>query len=145
MIPEASAGWFSLLTFNWITPILSVGYARPLVTADLYELQQRRSSTIIADKIIASYDKRAEDARVYNERLEKGEISPGWRKVWWTLRGNVKERERMWKEGRKRANLALALNDAIFWWFWTGAILKFIADMAQIASPLLVKVRKSVS
>lgn len=82
------------------------------------------------------------EADEYNRRLAKGEISPGWRKAWWLLRGRVAERERAWRnhDGKMRASLTLAMNDSVKWWFWTGGLLKISSDIATILTPLLVKV-----
>jgi hypothetical protein len=142
IIPEATAGWFSLLTFGWMTPLLSLGYARPLEAPDLYKLQDHRSATAIADKINASFEARQKKADAYNARLASGEVKPGWRAVWWFIRGNRKEREKRWRDvtGKKKASLAYALNDSVKWWFWSAGILKVISDTAQVTSPLLVKV-----
>ena len=87
--------------------------------------------------------KRQQAAAAYNERLANGEIKPGFRGVWWSIRGNRAEREKKWREkdGRQRASLVLAMNDSIKWWFWFGGLLKLIADVAQVTTPLLVKVR----
>ncbi|KAF9453430.1 ABC transporter [Macrolepiota fuliginosa MF-IS2] len=141
LIPEATASFFSLLTFGWITGLLGLGYARPLEASDLYKLQDSRGAARIADKINLSYERRAKEAKEYNDRLAAGEISPGWRAIWWTLKGRRKELEEEWrsKTGRKRASLAWAINDGVKWWFWTGGTLKFIADTAQVTSPLVVK------
>lgn len=142
MLPEVTAGWFSILTFSWITPLLSLGYVRPLEASDLYKLQDNRSAALIAEKINRSYERRRKVAEEYNTRLANGEISPAWRKAWWMLQGKAAERERAWREkdGRKRASLTLAINDSVFWWFWSGGILKVSGDIATILTPLLVKV-----
>ncbi|KZV93776.1 ABC transporter [Exidia glandulosa HHB12029] len=141
MIPEATASWFSLVTFEWMTPILGLGYARPLVETDLYKLQDSRSSKVIADKIMASYDAQMVKADAYNARLASGEISPGLKGLWWSLRGVRKEREAAWREkdGKKRPSLFIAMNHSVAWFFWSGGILKVIADISQVTSPLLVK------
>lgn len=140
-IPEATASFFSLLTFSWITPLLGLGYARPLEASDLYKLQDERAAAVIAEKINASYERRSKEAKEYNARLAAGEISPGWRAVWWTLRGGRKQREEQWRNhtGKKRPSLAWALNDSVKWWFWTAGVCKLISDTAQVTSPLLVK------
>ncbi|KZT07645.1 P-loop containing nucleoside triphosphate hydrolase protein [Laetiporus sulphureus 93-53] len=141
LIPEATAPWWDILTFGWITPLLSLGYVRPLEATDLYKLQGHRSSQLIADKIIASYDRRCEEAESYNARLASGEVRPGLRALWWTVRGHKAERERQWREkdGRKRPSLAYALNDAVKWWYWSGGLMKLVADVATVLTPLLVK------
>lgn len=126
-----------------MSPILTLGYARPLDPEDLYKLQDPRNAKVIGDKIIASFERRRAKADAFNERLEKGEISPGLKSLWWSIRGNRKEREKQWREvhGKKRPSLVLAMNDSVAWWFWTGGVMKCLADSAQVLSPLLVKVR----
>lgn len=117
MIPEATAGWFSLLTFEWITPLLSLGYARPLEASDLYRLQDDRSAAYIADKILTSFEARRIRANEYNERLANGQVKAGWRNIIWTLKGNRADREKHWREvaGKRKASLALAMNDSVKW------------------------------
>ncbi|EMD34148.1 hypothetical protein CERSUDRAFT_117637 [Gelatoporia subvermispora B] len=141
LIPEATAGWWSLLTFGWITGLLSLGYVRPLEASDLYKLQDERSAAVIADKIVTSFNRRVQKAEEYNARLENGEIKPGLKAIWWTIRGSRVEREKQWREkdGRKRASLALALNDSVFWWFWSGGLLKLISDCLSVTTPLVIK------
>ncbi|PSR72965.1 hypothetical protein PHLCEN_2v11202 [Hermanssonia centrifuga] len=145
ILPEATAGIFSLITFSWITPLLALGYARALEASDLYKLEDHRSAAVIAEKINTSFEARQRKAQEYNTRLASGEISPGWRKVWWLVRGRRAEREKLWREqdGRKRASLVWALNDSVKYWFWSGAILKLSSDITTILTPLVVKVRFS--
>ncbi|KAG5653385.1 hypothetical protein H0H81_000772 [Sphagnurus paluster] len=141
-IPEATANFFSLVTFEWVTPLLSLGYARPLEAPDLYRLQGERGSAYIAEEINASFDRRYKQAQEYNTRLVNGEIKPGlWKNVVWTLGGRRAEKEKRWREvdGKKKASLIWAMNDSVSWWFWSGGVLKVIGDTAQVTSPLLVK------
>ncbi|KAF8812992.1 hypothetical protein BYT27DRAFT_6393896 [Phlegmacium glaucopus] len=63
-LPEATAGFFSLITFSWITPLLSLGYARPLEATDLYKLQSERSAAYIADQITESFVCKGETLRL---------------------------------------------------------------------------------
>ena len=142
IIPEANAGWLSLLTLGWLGPILQLGYSRPLEATDLYKLQDSRSSGVIAERIIRSFEERQKKAAEYNSRLASGDISPGLKAVWWSIRGQREEREKEWREksGKKRASLTLAVNDGVFWLFWSGGILRLISGIASTASPLFVKV-----
>ena len=121
---------------------MRLGYARPLESSDLYKLQDHRSAAYIADRINASYEARKKKADAYNARLANGEIRPGWRSIWWTIRGGRQEKEQQWRQvtGRTKASLAYALNDSIKWWFWSAGILKVIGDTAQVTTPLVVKV-----
>ncbi|KAG5721936.1 ABC transporter C family member 2 [Termitomyces sp. T112] len=142
LIPEATANFFKLVTFGWVTPLLGLGYSRPLVAHDLYKLQESRGAARIAEKINASFDRRNKQAQEYNARLENGDIRPSlWRTVIWTLSGSRSEREKRWRgvDGKRRASLIWALNDSIAWWFWSGGLLKVISDTAQVTSPLFVK------
>lgn len=126
MIPEASASLFSLLTFSWMSSILSLGYARPLDMPDLYYLQEHRSASHISKLIDESFERRRKSAEEYNKSLAKGEVGPGWRNLWWTVRGNRSEREKYWRStsGQKRPSLILALNDSVKWWFWSAGLLR---------------------
>lgn len=144
MIPEATAGPFSLLTFGWLNPLMTLGYARPLEAPDLWKLQDHRSSAVISDKILASFEARKVKADEFNKRLDNGDIKPPlMKRVYWGVRGKREEREKAWrKKIRKRPSLTLAMNDAVFFWFWSAGFLKVIGDTAQVTSPLVVKVRR---
>ena len=141
LIPEANANIFSLITFDWITPLLRLGFARPLEATDLWKLQSDRSSQSIADKINASYERRVLVAKEFNDRLEKGEIGPGIKGIWWSIRGNRREKEKAWKEAnKKKASLIWAMNDSVKWWFWSAGLFNVVSNVAQVTSPLVVKV-----
>ncbi|KAJ7183174.1 ABC transporter [Mycena filopes] len=139
--PDISARWWNLIYFGWVTPLLALGYARPLEATDLYKLGDERASAYIAQRITESFDRRHHDATEYNLRLANGEVRPGWRVIWWALSGKRAEREKKWREvdGKRKASLVWAMNDSIKWWFWTGGVLKIMGDTAQITSPLVVK------
>lgn len=141
LIPEATANIWDLVTFGWVTSLLSLGYVRPLEAPDLYKLQDHRSCAVIADKLTKSFERRHAEAEAYNARLAAGEIKPGLKALWWTIQGKRAEREKEWREnsGKKRASLILAMNDSIKWWFWTGGVMKLTADIATVLSPLIVK------
>lgn len=141
--PEATASFFSLLTFAWLTEIMALGFARPLEASDLWKLQDHRSSAVISDKILSSFAARKIQADEWNARLESGEIKPGAvKRIWWNVLGKKDEKVKNWREAqKKKASLARAMNDSIMAWFWWGGVFKLINDMAQVTSPLLVKVR----
>jgi hypothetical protein len=142
IIPEATANWLSILTFGWIGPLMRLGYSRPLEATDLYKLQDDRSSGALAEKIARSFEERQRKAEEYNTRLENGEISPGLKGFWWSIRGQRQEREKEWREktGKRKPSLAKAANDSVFWYFWSAGIMRLVSDVALITSPLLVKV-----
>ena len=116
--PEAEASFLSLATFQWIWPIMKLGYARPLEEADLWRLQDSRSSAVIAERIVTSFTRRKKVADEYNQRLLNGEIKPSiFRNFWWSIRGNREEREKQWRtmDAKKYPSLVYAMNDAVFW------------------------------
>ncbi|KAH9014089.1 hypothetical protein EDB85DRAFT_2098006 [Lactarius pseudohatsudake] len=141
-IPEMTAGWFSLLTFGWMTSLMALGYVRPLEAPDLWKLQEHRSSEVIANAILDSFEVRRKKADEYNTRLSNGEIKPPLKlRLMSALRGDSEERLRQWmeKDGRKQPSLTLAINDSVKWWFWSSGILKVAGDTAQVTSPLILK------
>ena len=142
LIPEANANIFSQLIFEWITPLFRLGFARPLEATDLWKLQDDRGAQHIARLIAESYQRRTLEARLYNERLDRGEINPlFFKSIWWSIRGNRAEKLKEWKEKAKKSpSLVWAINDSVKWWFWSGGLLKVIGDIAQVTSPLVVKV-----
>jgi len=122
---------------------MTLGYARPLEASDLWKLQEHRSSNVIAEAILNSFEARQKEADEYNARLANGEIKPPLKLRFVSMvRGNREERLRRWREkdGKKQASLTLAMNDSVKWWFWSGGFLKVIGDTAQITSPLILKV-----
>jgi hypothetical protein len=142
-IPEMTAGWFSLLTFSWMNSLMALGYARPLQASDLWKLQEHRSSEVIANAILDSFEARCRKADEFNTRLANGEIKLPLRlRLMSRLRGDGEVRLKQWveKDGRKQPSLTLAINDSIKWWFWSSGLLKVVADTAQGTSPLVVKV-----
>ncbi|KAF5342618.1 hypothetical protein D9611_001580 [Ephemerocybe angulata] len=142
LTPEAGASWISIITFDWLTPLLALGYARPLEAPDLFRLQDEHSAAAIAAKIDASYERQQKRASDYNQRLAAGEVKPGLRKLWWMIGpGSATDKEKNWREvtGKKKASLVWAMNDSVKWWFWSSAVLKVVSDVAQVTSPLVVK------
>jgi hypothetical protein len=109
-----------------MTSLMSLGYARPLQATDLWKLQEYRSSDVIANAILDSFEARCRKADEYNTRLANGEIKPPLKlRLMSALRGDGEERLKQWieKDGRKQPSLTLAINDSVKWWFWSGGIL----------------------
>ncbi|KAK5164037.1 ATP-binding cassette transporter yor1 [Saxophila tyrrhenica] len=57
---EHSANFFSKLTFQWITPIMDVGYQRPLDINDVWAVNPDREVEKLMDKLNSSLKKRNE-------------------------------------------------------------------------------------
>ncbi|OAX36052.1 hypothetical protein K503DRAFT_802344 [Rhizopogon vinicolor AM-OR11-026] len=107
--PEGTAGFASLLWFSWTTPLLSlqVGHARPLESPDLRKPQEERGASKIADAIVKSLAARQQEAAEYNERLPKGEIDPGLKGLWWSIRGVRAEREGKARKAQSKSRLGI--------------------------------------
>ncbi|TFK93972.1 ABC protein [Polyporus arcularius HHB13444] len=153
VIPLVFASIFTILTYRWINPIMSLGYQRTLQATDLWKMDPSRESGNLGAQLDAAWAARVEAANDWNTRLANGEIKPGiYKRTKWAvqaLRGNGggshRERraalETQWREvdGRKQASLAWSLNDVLGRDFWFGGIFKVIGDTAALMGPLLVK------
>ncbi|SJX61514.1 related to ATP-binding cassette transporter protein [Sporisorium reilianum f. sp. reilianum] len=116
MTPEASANWFSLCWFAWIDPILTAGYTRPMEKDDLYLLPPHRCSENLGAQLMAALDKRQKQRRSAIRDDPKKADKPG-----------------------KIPPLMWAMNDIVFRYFWIGGLLKLLADVGTITSPLLLR------
>lgn len=68
-IPLATASLFSQLTYAWVTPLMVLGYQRPLVATDLWKMDESREAGLLGNKFAAAYRKREVSAKEYNARL----------------------------------------------------------------------------
>ncbi|QIX00048.1 hypothetical protein AMS68_005565 [Peltaster fructicola] len=57
---EQKAGFFSLMYFQWINPLMTVGYQRPLEVNDIWSVNPDRSVYVLSQKLYANLDKRRE-------------------------------------------------------------------------------------
>ncbi|KAL8828283.1 MAG: hypothetical protein Q9191_002678 [Dirinaria sp. TL-2023a] len=55
---EYGASFLSLLTFQWMAPIMRVGYQRPLELNDIWLVNPDRRAELLADRLRASFKKR---------------------------------------------------------------------------------------
>ncbi|KAK7542528.1 ABC multidrug transporter-like protein [Phyllosticta citribraziliensis] len=55
---EYGASWFSRLTFQWMSPLMSVGYQRPLELNDIWLVNPDRSAEALSKKLYESFDRR---------------------------------------------------------------------------------------
>ncbi|KAI0866183.1 P-loop containing nucleoside triphosphate hydrolase protein [Xylaria cubensis] len=62
---EASAGFFSKLTFQWMAPLMTVGYKRPLEQGDLWKVNPKRSADVMAGKCTESFQRRVKNGDKY--------------------------------------------------------------------------------
>ena len=55
---EYGASFLSLLTFQWMAPLMSKGYQRPLELNDIWLVNPNRAVPLLSDKLRASFQKR---------------------------------------------------------------------------------------
>ncbi|KAG8971979.1 hypothetical protein FRC05_010514, partial [Tulasnella sp. 425] len=145
--PLATANILSLLTYHWITPMITLGYQRPLQAPDLWKMDPSREAGTLSANFDMSWARRVEEAKVWNDRLAKGEVKPSLvKRTTWRLKsvfGKVSytEREDKWRneDGQKHASLVWALNDVLGAAFWTGGLFKVFGDTCQLMGPLVAK------
>ncbi|KAL7419852.1 hypothetical protein Q5752_005768 [Cryptotrichosporon argae] len=160
-IPLATTNIVSRLTFHWVTPIMSLGYQRPLQATDLWKLDPSRESDLLSNKFIEALNKRQAAAREWNAQLDTVSV-PKRRRAQWALyaalsgslpadyaqfgpaatygdRRRTFENEWRQRSGKKKGSVTWALNDSLTG-FWSGGIFKVFSDEAQLMSPLVIKV-----
>ncbi|KAG8995314.1 hypothetical protein FRB94_009286 [Tulasnella sp. JGI-2019a] len=145
--PLATANIISQLTYTWITPMITLGYQRPLQAPDLWKLDASREAGLMSKKLDESWKRRCERAKDWNAKLDSGEMrAPVMKRMKWTLRSLGRQDryevyERRWREvdGRREPSLVWALNEVLGRSFWAGGFFKVIGDTAQLMGPLLSK------
>lgn len=156
-IPLARASLWSRLTFRWLSPLIVTGYHRPLQATDLWRMDESRESAALADKFLASLDKRQARAQEWNDGLDS--VDPGWRRVRWGARslwalpdsydayGPTSTRaerratlESEWRQhsGVKHGSMARALTETVPS-FWVSGPWKLVGDLSFVFAPLLMK------
>ncbi|KAL7424431.1 ATP-binding cassette transporter yor1 [Cryptotrichosporon argae] len=142
--PEATAGWLSLVYFNWITPLMALGAARTLEPTDLWKMDAARSAAPLAASVADAYVARQARAAAYNARLaDPSTPLPTSRRLLYALSSGAargeKEHAYRTKHGRKKASLIGALHDTFGRAYWVGGFFKVFGDTALAVSPLLVR------
>ncbi|RAR12763.1 multidrug resistance-associated protein 5 [Stemphylium lycopersici] len=61
--PEYTAGLFSKLSWQWMQPLMRVGYKRPLEKNDIWEVNPDRSADVLAERLEASFKRRREQGK----------------------------------------------------------------------------------
>ncbi|KAF8183977.1 ABC protein [Pholiota molesta] len=150
-IPLTTASWLSVLTYFWISPMMTLGYQRTLQATDLWKLDESHSAEVLSTKFDNAWELRKAKAQAWNADLAKGLINPSTsRQFIWFLYSLMagrnysrrrEELEKQWREhdGQKHPSIALALNDALGFFFWTGGAFKVFGDTCQLLGPVLVK------
>jgi len=121
--PEERADVCSRITFSWLTPLMKLGNARPLVLEDVYELRPAFRVKAVASAFDTAWEAErqraiAEEAKSKAAQSRDPEASP--LKV-------------------KPASMYTALNKAFGGPFWLAAVPYTVQIAAQYVSPLLLR------
>lgn len=117
--PIVRANYLSELTYQFITPIMILGYRRPLEATDLWKMDKTRQAETLSTQLNENFERRRKRAEERNRKIENGEINPDFLTTFkWRLEsvkdritGNkegikldLKEKERLWREKRPPSN-----------------------------------------
>jgi ATP-binding cassette subfamily C (CFTR/MRP) protein 1 len=61
--PEYNASVFSRLSWQWMQPLMNVGYKRPLEKNDLWKVNPDRSAEVLAQKLETAFKRRLEEGK----------------------------------------------------------------------------------
>lgn len=132
VIPETSSSIFSRVTFGWISPLLRVGFSRPLDKDDLWELPEPKRARRVADAFAFEYDR----ARLRSHLKREAKISTSAEQVVETDEPKSGKNATEWSD---QLDLLRALHSKYFWSFWGIGILQLLADALAVSAPLLTE------
>lgn len=141
--PEMDANWLSLISFHWLSRILSIGYTRPLQEDELYSIPDHRRANVYANKLEEAWNRRTAEAKQKNARPYKAsyfnKLTSLSSSTWTRFRRKPASKQDDEKQRQFKPSLIWSLNEVTFSWFWMGGAFKFVGDMSLITSPLLVR------
>ncbi|EJD45474.1 cadmium ion transporter [Auricularia subglabra TFB-10046 SS5] len=123
-IPEPQASIWSQTWFGWVFPLLRVGYTRPLQQDDLWQVNDFRRADHLGDILQAKY---AERKRKRALKRAAGAATPDAEK------GQADEE----KPEDESTSLVLALYSSLKGVIWVSGLLKLVADVLTVASPIV--------
>ncbi|CAE6379048.1 unnamed protein product [Rhizoctonia solani] len=119
MTPLASASFVSILTYAWLTPLMTLGWQRTLQAPDLWRIRAEDEAGPLSRGLDQAWARRVEKAKASS--------------------GGKKRRFGLGSGHNSEPSLALALNDILGRQFWTGGLYKVVGDLSQLMAPLLIK------
>ncbi|KAJ3146316.1 hypothetical protein HDU89_006302 [Geranomyces variabilis] len=134
--PEATASLPSRLTLWWLTDLFAVGSKRPLYASDIWKVGPNWSVEHTSAMLDRAWDEelqRAADYRAQNSAPVKDDSKAGGGK------DNKVDKAEEKKAALRTASLARALRKAWFWLLFPAGVAKFLADLAILFSPFIIK------
>lgn len=132
--PEDSAGWLSKATWHWLTPLLFLGYRRPLENGDVFALPETYRAEALADSFERAW--KAELEKWIRSDLVDGS---GQRRVKWTPRNPDRPPAFFFGLIKHSEPSVLAACSTIFWkQFAAAGAMRFVSDATQVVNPILL-------
>jgi ABC-type multidrug transport system fused ATPase/permease subunit len=122
--------------------MMALGSARTLQPTDMWKMDEKRSARILAGTLTGHYERRTEEAKIYNERLlDPTTPLPRSKRILYSMLPHREKREHDYrtKWGKKRASLKWSLNDTFGNYFWWGCLFKLVGDTATACTPLVIR------
>lgn len=138
VMPLVNASLFSQWTWGWVYPIIATGYQRTLVPLDLWKLPEDITCGVLADRLQTNFTRRKEAVEKWNKEIDDGTYKP-WiqRRLWWKFKKSVFGFGD--GDGKRTVGLFGALSDTFFYMFWSAGVLKVVADLCTVTSPLVIR------
>jgi ATP-binding cassette, subfamily C (CFTR/MRP), member 1 len=147
VIPEKNASILSRLVFTWLSPLLSVGFTRPLEADDLWQLndfnKSKRNADLIEEHFYRGFEvpkatintpATATDGALEKESDEKDLKSPSLEQEKPALESKSKKDKK-----RKKPSLIKSIHATYFKHIWLAGLFKLTGDTLQTTSPLVNK------
>lgn len=122
--------------------MMALGSARTLQPTDMWKMDDSRSARVMAAQLTSAYERRTEEAKVYNERLlDPSTPLPRSRRILYSMLPHRERREHDYrtKWGKRKASLKWSLNDTFGRYFWLGSLFKLFSDTATACTPLVIR------
>ncbi|KAJ7224699.1 multidrug resistance-associated ABC transporter, partial [Mycena pura] len=132
LVPEHNASILSRILFAWLTPILRVGFTRPLQADDLWSLPPERLTGAMAQKLEDSFYARCppEKRPLYmQDSSSRASSSPE------TSVSDAKQATK--PKSPYDSSLGMALHTVLFTPFWTAGVFLLLAETLRTTTPLV--------
>ncbi|KZW02976.1 multidrug resistance-associated ABC transporter [Exidia glandulosa HHB12029] len=136
-MPDAGANPLRILTFGWLTPLLSVGWSRPLEESDLWLMDEARSARRVADATESQFY-----ARCPPFKRPQQYRPPEYRSAAPVTGSDSEEHAaKVAATQKKKYDMSLlkTLHNVFFWRIYTSGALRFTADTLNTTTPLVSK------
>jgi ATP-binding cassette, subfamily C (CFTR/MRP), member 1 len=152
VIPLHNASIFSILTYSWLSPLISLGYRRPLEVGDLWKMDPSRESGHLSRLLDIAWSQEQDRMTHIRRDLIEGRSKPPFLyRLTWRIKATFDcQYETLTADWQKRQeekspSLVRALFSVFGRKFLLAGLFKVVSDTSQITTPILVKVSSSSS